>query len=447
MAAQATAYYTLYSFKDDTDGSGPNGVALGENGALYGTTNMGGANTCSLNIFYRCGTVFRLTPGGGGTWTKTVLFNFNGGDGSLPSASWPGGSPGPKLTLGAKGTLYGVTQNGGSNDSFGGDYGGTVFEMVPPVIAGGTWTENVLYNFPESPQSPNSPLGGLLVASDGAVYGTALTNFVPPGGSISGGTVFRLRPPTEPGGTWTSNTLVNFANAGLGMLPGAGLVSSGGALYGTTSEDYPGNGCGMVYEVSPPSTEGGTWTSTAVYSFMGGPNDGCFPVSPLTVDAGGILYGTTFTGAGTAPCSYGSNLFPGCGTVFQLTPPATVGAAWTETVIYRFTGTNGDGAFPVAGVVLGKNGVLFGTTTFGGAATSGSPCMSQGATGCGTVFKLTPPSVPGGAWTETILHSFTGQNGEGSIPGPLTLGPTGVLYGPTWAGGTSGNGTIFAVVP
>jgi hypothetical protein len=259
--------------------------------------------------------------------------------------------------------------------------------------------------------------------------------------------VFRLRPPTEPGGTWTSNTLVNFANAGLGMLPGAGLVSSGGALYGTTSEDYPGNGCGMVYEVSPPSTEGGTWTSTAVYSFMGGPNDGCFPVSPLTVDAGGILYGTTFTGAGTAPCSYSSNFYPGCGTVFQLTPPATVGAAWTETVIYRFTGTNGDGAFPVAGVVLGKNGVLFGTTTFGGAATSGSPCMSQGATGCGTVFKLTPPSVPGGAWTETILHSFTGQNGEGSIPGPLTLGPTGVLYGPTWAGGTSGNGTIFAVVP
>jgi hypothetical protein len=56
-------------------------------------------------------------------------------------------------------------------------------------------------------------------------------------------------------------------------------------------------------------------------------------------------------------------------------------------------------------------------------------------------------SDAGGAWTETILHSFTGQGGEGSIPGPLTLGSNGVLYGPTWSGGLAGAGTIFEIKP
>ncbi len=116
-------------------------------------------------------------------------------------------------------------------------------------------------------------------------------------------------------------------------------------------------------------------------------------------------------------------------------------------MIYLFTALNGDGAYPAAGVVLGKDGALYGTTTYGGSATSNSPCVYMGATpGCGTVFKLTPPTTPGGAWTETILHSFTGQNGEGSIPGPLTLSANGVLYGPTFSGG-GGAGTIFALQP
>ena len=115
-------------------------------------------------------------------------------------------------------------------------------------------------------------------------------------------------------------------------------------------------------------------------------------------------------------------------------------------MIYSFTGANGDGASPAAGVVLGKNGVLYGTTTFGGNATACHNPYTQ-ASGCGTVFELTPPSTPGGVWTATILHSFTGPSGEGSLPGPLTASPVGVLYGPTWSGGTAGKGTIFAIQP
>jgi uncharacterized repeat protein (TIGR03803 family) len=96
--------------------------------------------------------------------------------------------------------------------------------------------------------------------------------------------------------------------------------------------------------------------------------------------------------------------------------------------------------------VLGKNGSLFGTTEYGGSAASGSACVSFGASGCGTVFELKPPAAPGGAWTETVLHSFTGKDGDGAVPqANLTVGPAGVLYGTTWSGGTAGFGTVFSI--
>jgi uncharacterized protein YceK len=223
----------------------------------------------------------------------------------------------------------------------------------------------------------------------------------------------------------------------------AGVVTVGGSLYGTTLFTEIGN-CGYVYELRPPAAGSNAWTGRTIYAFEGTVDftSDCNSAAPLTAGAGGVLYGTTLWG-GTRSCPCGAQ---GCGTVFQLTPPTTIGEAWTETVIYTFTGIDGDGVYPATGVVLGKNGVLYGTTAFGGSATSGSPCSTY-ASGCGTVFQLTPPAMPGSAWTETILHSFTGLNGEGSIPGPLTLDGDGVLSGPTWSGGTAGAGTIFALKP
>jgi len=224
----------------------------------------------------------------------------------------------------------------------------------------------------------------------------------------------------------------------------AGVLGLGGSLYGTLSDVF---GCGSVYELSPPTSPGSAWSGKAIYTF-GGPPDACDPLAPLTVGPGGVLYGTTFEGGSGLPCAVEPYFVSGCGTVFQLTPPTAPGGAWTESILYSFTGSGGDGAYSAAGVVLGKNGVIYGTTLNGGSATSGSPCSEAGVSGCGTVFQLTPPAVAGGPWTETILHSFTGQNGDGSIPGPLTLSPKGVLFGPAQrGGGTAGAGTIFAVVP
>jgi uncharacterized repeat protein (TIGR03803 family) len=119
-------------------------------------------------------------------------------------------------------------------------------------------------------------------------------------------------------------------------------------------------------------------------------------------------------------------------------------------VIYSFGTESGDGVVPVAGVTLGKNGTLYGTTQWGGSATSDLACPASYyvVAGCGIVFKLTPPTTPNGAWTETVLHSFSGANGDGAIPvAGLALSPTGILYGTTTSGGTANRGTVFAVAP
>jgi uncharacterized protein YceK len=302
----------------------------------------------------------------------------------------------------------------------------------------------VLYSFPGGVEAPTVPYSGVMIGPGEALYGTAYISHYETGFSTDGGAVFMLTPPSASGGSWTESTLLNFWTVGdLGSNPAAGVVSVGGSFYGTTYFTNQLGGCGSVYELSPPTASGGAWTGTEIHSFGGG-SDGCGSVAPLTAGPGGVLYGTTLDGGSAAPCLIN---FGGCGTVFQLTPPTTPGGAWTETVIYAFTGANGDGALPSAGVVLGGNGVLYGTTGYGGSSTSGSPCTTYGVPGCGTVFALTPPATSGGVWTETVLHSFTGQNGDGGNPGPLVLSSSGVLYGPATSGGTAGAGTIFAVKP
>jgi hypothetical protein len=223
------------------------------------------------------------------------------------------------------------------------------------------------------------------------------------------------------------------------------VVSVAGSFFGTTA--YAGAGLGTVYELTPPTTQGGAWTETTIHTFAGPVSDGAWPLDALTVGPGGVLYGTA-SGGGSGACGTGNFPHQGCGVVFQLTPPSEPGGAWTESVIYSFTGINGDGAYPAASVVIGEDGALYGTTQYGGSATSACPASYDVLGGCGTVFKLTPPSAPGGAWTETVLHDFTDANGDGANPvAALVLSSTGVFYGTTSAGGTAGKGTMFAVAP
>jgi uncharacterized repeat protein (TIGR03803 family) len=249
--------------------------------------------------------------------------------------------------------------------------------------------------------------------------------------------------------------LSTFGGSPEGATPFAGVVSEGGSLFGTTLSGGDegcggGFGCGVVYELTPPAQPGGAWVETTIHTFGETSSDGVNPVAALAVGPGGALYGTTEFGGAVQCYTVGITTTGGCGTVFQLVPPSASGAPWTYSVIYNFTGADGDGAVPIAGLVVGKNGTLYGTALSAGSATSDSACPASYSTvaGCGIVFKLTPPSSPGGAWTETILHSFTGTDGDGAIPyAGLVLSSSGILYGTTTAGGTAGRGTVFAVEP
>jgi uncharacterized repeat protein (TIGR03803 family) len=184
-------------------------------------------------------------------------------------------------------------------------------------------------------------------------------------------------------------------------------------------------------------------TFKVIHNFTGGDGraDGASPEAGLTMDAAGNLYGTTLFG-GSGPCNSGG--FSGCGTVFQLKP---VKSSWVFNTIYNFVGGN-DGAGPWDRVVIGPDGVLYGTTTQGGGQGN---CQYYGYSFCGTVFKLKSPATACGSvvcpWDETVLYSFSGTT-DGNLPqAKVTFDQAGDLYGTTYFGGVAGDGVVFKLTP
>ena len=201
-----------------------------------------------------------------------------------------------------------------------------------------------------------------------------------------------------------------------GGFPNGVTISAAGVLLGTTGTGGV-NSTGVVFALIRPATPGATWTEHILYTFQTSTHR---PVqkSGVVIGSGGVLYGTTVEGGS------------GYGSVFALAPPLSPGGAWTETTIYSFMVS--DGESPNTGVIIGGGGVLYGTTNFGGGLNGG------------TVYSLTPPSSPGGAWVEQVLHEFPNVMGFTPNPGLLTLGESGVLYGTTAGNGLS-SGTVYAL--
>ncbi len=343
-----------------------------------------------------------------------------------PAAPAKGGNPYAGVTIGEGGVLYGTTSIGGSAGF------GTVFSLSPPTTPGGEWRETVLHNFAGFPTDGQNP-GGLVISPHGVLYGATYS-----GGSSNLGTVFALTPPVDPNTSWIETVLHNFTGAPAdGSDPyGALAIGADGTLYGTALSGGSSLLYGAVFSLTPPSSPYGEWKEAILHSFSS--SDGFAPSSSLAIGEGGVLYGTTQNG-GHAPCK-GVGL--GCGVVFSLTPPASPGAPWTEAVLHEFTGMP-DGAVPGAGVAIGRGGVLYGTTENGGSV----PC--GGNLGCGTVFAVTPPTSPGGTWTETVLYSF-GYSGKAlgvDAQGTLAIGRGEVLYGTTTDGGAHGGGMVFSLAP
>jgi uncharacterized repeat protein (TIGR03803 family) len=250
----------VYLFGPPPDGNYPgNGdLVWDQDGNIYGTTLQGGANGR--------GTVFELTYSGN-SWTERVIYSFSGApDGFLPDSG---------LFIDKNGNLFGTTISGGADNL------GTVYELTYDSKLG--WTEKFRYSF-QNGTDGSVPFGGLVSDSAGNLYGASSD-----GGINGGGTIFELSPS---GNSWTFTTIYSLSGApGQDCGPAADLTfDDKGNLYGATYCDGAYS-AGNVFRLTP----GNSWTYTSLYDFTGGA-DGKFPISNVSIDGSGNLYGTTSAG-------------------------------------------------------------------------------------------------------------------------------------------------------
>jgi uncharacterized repeat protein (TIGR03803 family) len=401
----------IYSFQGEADGGAPYaGLTVDKAGNLYGTT--AGVNNQPDNVF-------ELSPPAklGGIWTETILYTF-GVNGNTDGFEPIGG-----VIFDSAGNLYGTTKfggTGGPNCQFGSSGCGTVFELSPPSNSGTTWTETTLYSF-QNGSDGELPQTGLILDAKGNLYGTT---YLGGNKSCACGTVFELTPPAEAGGEWTESTLYRF-NGYLGGQDGQGptglAFGPNGNLWGTAGGGGAEN-CGTIFRLAPTGT--GKWKYSTMYSFV--PQAGIGPNGLIYSE--GSFFGTTETG---------SNNGAGGGTVFELSYKA---GEWRETDLFVFKFGPEEGN-PLGNLTVDAEGNLYGTTS--GVDDAGKD---------GTVFKLAPPAVKGGAWTETNLYTFQPAPDGNQPRSGLVFGKFGALYGTTLYGGTGNNGgtsdgTVFVVLP
>jgi uncharacterized repeat protein (TIGR03803 family) len=361
MTVSAQVLTVLHSF-NGTDGQlAESALVQGSDGNFYGTTALGGQN--------HKGTVFKIDS----TGNLTTLHSFSG----FPS---DGADPIAGLIQGSDGNFYGTT-------ALGGFFGqGTLFRITP---AGAV---TVLHSFSGLLGDGSVPMGGLVQANDGSLYGTTAL-----GGLHSKGTVFRTA-------LGIVVTLHSFSGSpGEGANPTAKLVrGSDGNFYGTTLRGGAQN-LGTAFKISALGS------FTVLHSFSGFPGEGADPLAGLVQGSDGDFYGTTALGGGHY-----------LGTVFKIT------SAGSLTTLHSFSAASGEGADPFAGLVQGSDGDFYGTTALGGAHY------------LGTIFKVTS------AGSLTTLHSFSASPGEGATPvSAVVQASDGNFYGTTALGGAHRWGTVF----
>ncbi len=440
MNRDGTGLALLHSFAGPpSDGASPFSVIEGSDGFLYGTTASGGANSA--------GTVFRLAKDGS---SYALLYEFpNYLNGYLPNAP---------LIESTNGALYGVTGWGGAGGLNG---GGVVFRIEKD----GTGFQR-LHSFMDGPTDGSYPRAHLLRASDGMLYGTTAS-----GGPDFLGTIFRLN---HDGSGYS--VLKSFAGVwpyeGVdGVYPAAPLVEgTNGVLYSTTF--YGGtNLSGVVFKLDKDGSnfavlhdlgEGGDGGKDAKSSQTGliqapngrlygsariksvGPSGSAF----YTLEGDGsnyaVIYRSSISGGdGTAPRAnlregsdgilYGSTSTGGAndlGTVFRI---GKDGADYAQ--LHSFGGFPTDGSEPAGRVLEGADGWLYGTTQTGGSIDAGQMPGSGG----GTVYRIYKDGTG-----FTLLHSFGSVTNDGILPrSGLWQDVDGMLYGCTVIGGVVGRGVIY----
>ncbi len=348
--------------------------------------------------------------------SEFLVYSFPNHGSHPPHGCLPQGN----LVADSAGNLYGVAGCGGTYNF------GAVYELSRPVPPKKQWIQNVLYSF-KGGSDGQSPMSGLTIDAAGNIYGTTNTG----GGVLGDGTVFQLAPPVSVGDPWTESILFSFQGGDSGKNPGAaGVVLDGaGNLYGVTrmgGHNVTGycnsTGCGVIYKLAPPATAGAAWTETVLHYFDGA--RGTNGVGTPIFDGKGSLYGMAGNGA-----------------VYRLGPPAIEGGSWIYAVLYNIGNSAG---VSNGSLTFHNEGSLYGIA-------------SGGQYDLGSVFELVPTTIPGGTWSENILHSFAGGS-DGDAPtaiGDVIFDKAGNLYGVTPLGGGEGScnvniagcGTVFELSP
>lgn len=363
----ASSTYTKLKDCNLTDGAQPNGSLIqANNGKLYGMTTWGGTGGGSSSI----GVIFSFDPS---TSTYTKLKDFEANDGRKPLSS---------LVLASNGKLYGLTPDGGRNGV------GVILAFDPST---GAYTKLKDFEYPDGAY----PLGSLVQASDGKLYGMTSG-----GGNSNTGVIFSFDP------VFSIYTKLKDFDAVNGGHPNGSLMqANNGKLYGMTTAGGS-NGDGVIFSFDLSSS---TYTKLKDFSLA----DGAQPYGSLIQAGNGKLYGMTHYGGNNA-----------AGVIFSFDPSSS-----TYTKLKDFEGNSNYG--PYGSLLQANDGKLYGMT------------LSGGINGLGTIFSLDPSSS-----IYTKLKDFDGTDGYGPL-GSLIQVSDGKLYGMTNQGGTgnSNSGVIFSFDP
>jgi uncharacterized repeat protein (TIGR03803 family) len=418
LSTDGSQYAILHRFFGGEDGASPvAGLVGGSNGRLYGVTSSGGSTNRTQH-----GTIYGVNQDGSG---YAVLHRFNGTNGTRPSGD---------LIRTAGGVLFGTTISGGASNR------GVIFRINEDGSA-----FSVVRDFTGSVTDGGTPTAGLTLSADGFLYGTTTT-----GGTNKGGVIFRLR---SDGSEYTV----------LAQLPPGGMVNedevsplvfgNNGFLYATKSAGGL-EGLGYIFKLNP---DGGPLEIVRSFRRYGGDARG--GEAKLLRASDGLFYGTAAGGGSNnagAVFRFAENPFnyalvhsfttddgAGPGTLIEALPGVLFGAMSSGgqsnkgtifrlntdgsdfAVLHDFAGAD-EGHRPLAGLMLARNGMLYGTTIWGGANSLGS------------IFRLNPD----GSDFQTIHSLCCGVYSPGL--GPLVQGDDDTLYG-TAQGGQFGRGVLFRI--
>jgi uncharacterized repeat protein (TIGR03803 family) len=382
----------IYTFPSGgAPGYAPNpGLIFDQSGNLYGTAQDGGAYDCMGSG--GCGTVFEISPNGGGSWTGNLLYSFQGGsDGQFPLAG---------VTFDQSGNLYGTSLAGSGCNGFG---CGTVFELSPNGSGG--WTKTILYTFESSSSDGENPMAELIFDQGGNLYSTTSRGGGGDCFSNTGcGTVFELSP--NGSGGWAETILYSFQGGADGdeaNEPHSGVTfDQSGHLYGTTSAGggtgcVNGYGCGVAFEISREP-----FAKLAPASMAFGNETVGITSSPQVA---------TLTNIGNLPFNISSIQIGGANSSdFAQTNncPSSLVANSSCTINVTFTPT-----------ALGSDSASLVVTD---TAPGGTQTVALTGTGASFMVTITPSSV-------TFPGQYVGTSGlnqnvqlKNNGPGPLTIG-------------------------